>query len=445
MFNLTKEIKLSGKSLKTYRWLQGMVYVLAGVAFLGVIFMVLFPSYSFSFNFSTPDSKKNSITNLQKEDGNFISQGKVLAEKNNSFYVSWFGNFSKIKVAFELNKKDKNFQSGKIRVQKGFAAFFSPKGLPRSFNDGSLIKSNGEYFIVSDKALRKFENLATLESFGFNPDIFLEVSPEDLRFNLTGDLIRFGDDTYPNATLINVNSDYYIYNGGKMDKFISENAFLSNFSKEQAIVKDEAFLAKKSISSRLIGFADGTLIAYGDSAFVVEGKFILPIESAETFQAFGFDWNDLVSVNGDEFSFYQKGDLFKIDNVHPNNSLFQVSENGQLYLYEDGSLHFLSSEKAAKSWSKKKPVIVSEKNITQSAQCGLVKSGIIFTKYVCEAKINNLAEIPGKDYQVKFSFSKDTNIYIIETTLSKDLNWKNIRYSIGEILRKIKLTYVKEN
>ena len=59
--------------------------------------------------------------------------------------------------------------------------------------------------------------------------------------------------------------------------------------------------------------------------------------------------------------------------------------------------------------------------------------------------INYFATIPGKDYRFEFSFLQDTNMDKIEIVLSKNFSWKNLRLSIGEILRKIKLTYVKEN
>ena len=442
-FDLTKEIQLKGKDLRNYRILQFAVYLLALGVFFGVAFLMLFPSYSFYFNFSTPDSKKNSITNLQKEDGKFISQGKVTAEKTNSLETSLAGAFSNFKISFWLNKKDNGLGAGKIQIRKGFKAFFSPIDSPRGFNDGSLLKNGNNYYIVSDKNLRKFENVTVLENLGFSKEAFPEVSADELRFNPEGDLIRVGDDTYPNSTTVSVNGEYYIFNGGKLDKFLSENAYLSRFSKEQAIIKDETFFVKHPISSTTISFANGSLIAYGESAFIVEGENILPIESAETFLAFGFNWNDLIQVNGDEFSFYQKGNLFKIDGTHPTDTVFQVQESGQFYLYENQTLHLLSSENAMRSWSKKVPVVVSEKSLTEFSQCNLEKSGIIFPKYFCATKINDLATIPGKDYKINFSFAQNTNIDSVETILSKDFTWENLRLSIGEILRKIKLTYVK--
>lgn len=443
-FDLSKEIQLVGKSFKIYRVLRWGVYFLALVVFFGVSFMVLFPSYDFFFDFSTPDSKKNSITNLQDTEGSFISQGKMVAQEVGSFNVSLAGAFSKIKIVFGLNKKNLDFESGKINVKKGFAVLFSEQGLPRGFNDGNLLKYGEDYFIVSDKNLRQFDSLKLMESLGFKKEMFQEVSQDDLKFGFVGKKF-IGLEKYPNKTLFSVNGEYYSFNGGKLDKFLSEQAYLSRYSEEQAIVKDETLFKKHGNSKNIIGFADGTLVAYGESAYFIEGEMIMPIDSADTFQALGFDWNDLIQISGDEFSFYEKGDLVKIDALHPNNTVFKIQENGQFYIYENGALHLLSSEKAAQSWSKRKPVMISEKSFTKTATCDLKKSGIIFPHYYCVAEINQLEEIPGKDYQVDFSFSKDVNIDTIETTLSKNLTWKNIRFSIGEILRKIKLNYVKEN
>jgi len=444
MFDLTKEIKLTGKFSKLYKWLQAVIYVLALGIFCLVSFTILFPSFDFYFNFSTPEAKKNTIYEVVDENGKFIGQGKISSEKIGTFFVSQAGNFSKAEIIFDLNRKDSNFEEGAIRLKKGFSALFSPQGLPRSFNEGSLLFNDGDYYIISDKSLRRFENVSVIDAFGFNRNVFQEVSADDLRYNFMGEEIA-ADDIYPNGTLFQINQEFYSFNGGKLDKFLSEKAYLTRFSKEQAISKDDSIFKKYGLSKNMIGFANGTLVAYGESAFAIDGNYVLPIDSTETFESLGFDWDDVVPINGDEFFYYTKGDLLKIDGKHPSNTVFQSSENGQLYVYENERMHSLSCEKAAQSWSKRKPVIFSEKSLSDSVVCNLKKTGRIFPNYYCETDIKNLESVPGKDYQVEFSFSKDTNIDKINVTLSKDLNWKNLRFSIGEILRKIKLNYVKEN
>lgn len=442
-FDLTKQIKLDGDGLRLYPWLQKAVYLGGLGLFVALIFMIIFPSFKFSFDFSTPNSKKNSIINVRKETGKFIKQGKVSAGEDNFFEASSTASFSNVEVKLTPNKKGEDFSSGEVEVRKGFLAFFSPEGMPRGFQDGSLLSVNNEYFIISDKHYRKFEDVSVLRSLGFSEEMFQGISENELNFNFEGAVIR-SRDIHPNATVFLIDEEYYYFNGGKLDEFLSERAYLSHFPKEQAISKEKDFFEEYELSDNIIGFANGSLFAYGESAYVVDGENILPIISANIFQEFGFNWDDLIMVNGDEFSYYQKGDLFEVDSSHVGGTIFYEQEDGQWYIFDNQKIHRLVSENAAHSWSKIDPIIASKKSFSEFEKCQLEKKGFIFKNYFCEMPIEKLQDIPGKNYQFKFNFDSETNLDKMQLVFTKDINMKNLKSAIIDFLKKIKLTYVKE-
>lgn len=442
MFDFTKEVDLDQKNYRIYRRLQKFLYLVAVFLVFYFSYLILFPNQFFTFSFLNPDSTKNTILKPNTGSKEFPVHGKI-SEKNELFFNAVpTGDFSKAKINLDLSNDSQKIIQPILSARKSYQAFLYDEGNPIGFKDGSLLKNNGNYYLVSDGELRKFSDLKILSELGYSDKNFMEVANEELKYNPAGQLIE-NENLYPNAAIFNINDAYYILENQMLKKFVSEQAFLTQHVSSQAIEKDKNFLENYSVSDDLVGFADGTLIAYGNSVFIISGEKILPIDETITFESKGYDWADLINASGDEIALYKKSKLFQISNIHPDGTVFKTLENSRYYIIENNQKHLLPSENIAKSWTKKNPVLVSEKGLEISAKCNLKKS-VLFNFYSCEMPLDNFVNLLGPEYEFRLASGNNIKIDSINVDFAKNINSKNFQASLGIMLKRFKINYGME-
>ncbi len=444
MIDLTKEIALDKRSHKIYRRLQAILYALAAAGALILAYFIVFPSAYFTFSFLNPNSSKNTVIDPRASDGSSADHGKFLSTSPTLFDTSLVGNYSKVKIDLVLDKKSSELENGAISVRKSYQAFLYPEGDTIGFKDGALVRNNRDYFIISDGRLRQFGNLATLQALGFSEQAFREVSANDLRYNIPGDQVT-DPKGYPDSSLFKINEDYYILTGQKLKKFVSPSAYLSNYSPDQAISKDPGFLSSYPISEELAGFSDGSIISYGISVFIVSEGRVLPINNTVTFENMGYDWNDLISASGDEFSLYQKNKLFTINSPHPDGTIFTTTESSEKYMIKGGQKHLLPTAPIAQSWIKKSPILVSGNGLDISESCSFQKRLLSSQTYSCEIPTEKFKNLIGKDYEFQVSADNDVEVETLNVTFTKTANLENLKAAARDIANKIKANYVPQS
>jgi hypothetical protein len=444
-FDFTQEVPLEKKNYKIYKVFQILLYLASFVFALFLLFSLFFPTGYFVFSFPNFNSTKNTLRDPRNDQNNILEKGQVKSGESMIFDASIVGSYSEMSASFDLGKKSAEMNDGKIEIRKSYRAFLLPKGDPIGFQDGSLIENGNNFYIVSEGKLRMFENKNIALSMGFSEAGFIKISPDELSSNSKGDLISIKDG-YPQSSLFKIKNYFYMLSGGQLNKFVSTSAYLSRFNENQAVIKDEKFLENYKISENLLGFSEGSLIAYGNAAFVVSGKEILPIGDPTIFAASGFSWNDLINVSSDEASLYVRGKIFALDSVHPDGTIFFSSDSGKFYIIKDGKKHLLSGEKAVASWNKRAPIEVSEKSLNISDSCDFQKKTFDFgtASYTCKVSIENIANLPGKDYELKIIPENNIDINQIDISFKKTVSQQGFRQSILNILGKIKGNYVKE-
>lgn len=443
-FDLTKEAVLDNKDRKTYRLLQAMVYFVAVLGALYFSYLILFPSRTFEFDFNNPNSSANSIINPRNEIGSVINDGKISKNKDMYFDATLPGNFSKATISVALNGKSNNIESGVAEIRRTYQAFSYPESGPVGFKNGTLIKSRGSYYLISGGELKKFESMAVINSFGLSPSAFIEVSADELDHNTPGPQITVLGG-YPDDTLFKISGNYYIMENNKIKKFVSEKAFLTQYASDQAIEKGEDFLAKYELSENLAGYADGSLISYGDGVYVVSAGFVSPIDNPVTFESLGYNWNSVMPIDADEFSLYQKGKLLNIKAAHPDGTIFSISEDGRYYIIQNKLKHFLPSAKIAHSWMKADPILISAKALEISSSCSAEKNFFGAKTYSCKLSIENLANLPGKDYEIKQSFNQDVEIDSLGVTFKKTISVANLKATLRDMLNRIIIRYAPQD
>lgn len=442
--DLTPNIILDEKQQKIYFWLRVVLYLLALIVVFYLAFRLVFPVRTFSFSFLNPNSSKNTITDLRDFRGDFINLGNFKADEDNYFFVSWVGPFTQATAEFSLNKRSDATNLGSINIRKGYKAFFYPESQEVGFKEGSLFKSREQYYIISEGRIREFENLKLVKSLGFDPQSFWEVAPQDLLINLPGTKITAGDG-YPDGALFHIQDNFYFKKDSELQKFSSPAAYSSRYPLSWAIEKDDEFLKTNTVGEEIIGFADGSLISYGDAVSIVSGQNIFPIDNFTTFEALGYSWDDLISAGADEVSGYVKQKLINLSSPHPAGTIFYATDTDKYYLIQDGQKKPLPTKVIADSWLKKSPILVAEKNLQTEGQCALSQKSWLFKSYLCEADISALQDLRGKDYEFQFQSQQNFRTNNLTVSLRKEYSLDNLNNNLREIFVSIKKNYVPQD
>lgn len=187
---------------------------------------------------------------------------------------------------------------------------------------------------------------------------------------------------------------------------------------------------------------DGTIATYGQSAYIISGEEVLPIDSEQTFAALGLNWNDAIATGADIISLYKKGKLVTMSSAHPNGTIFSITENNELFLIKDGKKYSLPTLEMAKQWSNNEPVLVSENSLNAKEFCELKKDALSLRTYSCQISLENLAELLGKDFEFQLESGNNIKIDDVNITFKKTISSTNIKDTLSIIKKRILANYV---
>ena len=219
---------------------------------------------------------------------------------------------------------------------------------------------------------------------------------------------------------------------------------MSHYEPTQAISKDEEFISLYKIKEESIGFSDGSLIAYGESAYIVSGKKILPINNPVTFESSGYLWKDLIAVSGDEISLYEKGNLFKVSGHHPDGTVLTDINNSKWYIVKENKKLPLPTSLIARLWIRKTPVSVSLESVNLTSHCQLKNSLWFSANYTCDIYIANMQPLIGKDYEFKTSFDEKLDIKTANVKFKQDITFSNFKASLSALINKVIINYANQ-
>lgn len=444
LLDLTGEISLKKENIKVYVFLRIVLYLVALAIGAFLIFRLFFPIGSFTFSFINFNSNKNTLSDPRNSKGDSLERGIVKSSEKLIFDASLVGNYSKALLSFDLSKNSALLgPENKLSFRKSYRAFLFPEGDAVGFKDGSWVRSGDDFYFVSNGKLRKFTSQKILLDLGFSRENFLEVAAADLEYNSLGEDIS---DNYPEGTVFRSGDSYYLLEGETLRPFISEAAFLSQNFPNQVISVDDQFLSKFSFSENPVGFSEGSLIAYGEAAYVVGKNEIFPIGDPTIFEAAGFVWDDLINVSGDQVAMYEKGDMFSLSSVHPDGTIFFDKDQSRNYLITNQEKHLLPSNKIASSWIRKTPITVDSRSLASSGDCVFQRNRLDLGKpsYSCDLSLEQVKDFLGKDYEFVFSPGSDIDLDQADVTFKRTVDKENFRQSLFEIINRIKRNYVGE-
>lgn len=180
------------------------------------------------------------------------------------------------------------------------------------FPNYSLVSVGEEIFMLSNKEKRPI-SYKMFRAIGFNPEEIIEVEENDIAFYQTGERIN---SPYPNGALLqDEDSKGVYYVKGNIKQPIVDIAILNNNFPYNNIIKVSALELSKFETGSQIKFRDGTLLKTPNSpaVYVIGHEKYCPIFSAETFEAMGYQWNAIISVEENILNLHSPGEIIKIE------------------------------------------------------------------------------------------------------------------------------------
>ncbi len=172
-------------------------------------------------------------------------------------------------------------------------------GEPVNFPNYSLVQDdNNQIYMLVDQTKRPVSE-KMFKAIGYNSEEIIKVEQADLIYYIDGNSIT---SPYPSGALLQDKTSkgvYYVKENKKYPIICSE-ILNANFPYNY-IIKTETEELNKFESGEPVKFKDGILIKTHGSPTVYlisEGK-RLPINSAETFDALGYQWDSIITVSNE--------------------------------------------------------------------------------------------------------------------------------------------------
>lgn len=438
MFDFTRHVALSPKWSRRYMVCRALLYMCFAAAYVVFGYKTVFPSPGFFYDFKNEGSLKNTLFEPRYSENDPVIKGNYVHKSPLVFDAALIGNFSDAEIGITLDKKSPPLKTGVVEIRKSYRDFFYPIGSPIGFKDGTLITNGGSYWIISNGQRRKFPNFDAMYALGFPKSIFTPVADEELALNQAGSDVDKTE--YPNGTVFKVDTDYYQLTGKQLYKFSSAKAFLSHLNQNYALTKDQAFLEKYPLSEKIIGYADGTLASTIDAIYTLSKGKAYPFDSPQTFEALGYDWNDVVKISSDELGLYEKQKTALNNQPHPDGTVFLDTQENQYYMIDSGLRLPLHGQTIVASYLKGSPIKASSKSLQVKASCTLSKD-LLANRYSCTIPTEIFNAYVGNDFQFVTTLGSDLKISQMDVTFFTSPTLHNIFGSLSKLKSRLSDNY----
>lgn len=333
---------------------------------------VLFPTFSFTFDFRTPNSSANSLLDPHTSENIPATNGKI--ETNGSLFAtaSATGRFSQATVALALEQQSPSPQTLQATLKRSYRAFFLPLSDPIT--------------------------------------------------------------SFPKETLYRIDTTYYALRDGTLYPFVSDSAYLSRFPDTFALQEDASFLSRYPLSPDWIGFRIGSLVSFADGVFIiVSDTEMRPIGSAEILLALGYRFENVIPASEEEIGIYKRGRIVLLGALHPDGTLFLDSDTDTAYLIENNQKRPIYDNNYRDFIaSKQTPIVVSTESSQKSVGCAL-EPGFFGRNFSCETPVTALKAGFGNDYELTILSSDDIDIRTLQVSLETEKSIENVLTLLSQV------------
>ncbi len=141
---------------------------------------------------------------------------------------------------------------------------------------------------------------------------------------------------------------------------------------------------------------NGTLFSYNEAVYFLSGGKARAFLGPEIFQRLGYDWKEVIKMEGDQFILYEKGDKLNFTSAHPNGTLLRTKDGEILLVKNQQRLPIDKQSNLEKVWPGYHSVKVDQAAAIKLGNCQnrLVKNGDI----KCSIKVEKEFQSDGGSY-----------------------------------------------
>ncbi|OGI22470.1 MAG: hypothetical protein A2808_03140 [Candidatus Moranbacteria bacterium RIFCSPHIGHO2_01_FULL_55_24] len=359
---------------KRYRSLRVLLFI---AMFSTVFFLAqkaLFPTIPFTFDFKNPGASKNSFLDPRAPDGSSRGNGRLEAEGILIGNAGISGNFSHASISLVPEDKSSDPETLEFSLRRGYRAAWLPEGAPL--------------------------------------------------------------DGFPKDTLYRIGDRYYSLRDDTLYRFVSEDAFLTRYRKDQALPQDETFLSRYPLSETLLGFRPGLLVSFADGVFIITSETEMrPIGSADIFLALGYRFEDVYPANAEELGIYERGRIFLLGALHPAGTLFQETDSDTFFLIQDGMRHALKDPGYRDFLiAQQTPIRYSQSRLDESVSCRGESVSLLTRSFGCRLPLLSLQDNAGNDYELHIANgSASIDIASLELDFHTDKSTGNMLFLLSQM------------
>jgi len=424
--DFTPHVRIERQCLRLYRMLRVLLWVAFAVFITYAFVKVVFPNHYGYFDFTQYYGSENTIYNPRLESGE-ITRGPVDAQGGMIFNVIARGEFERVQWSVRPENTEK-VAGGTLSMIRTYRAMLYEMGDPVELRDGSLVSFDSRYFLVSDGKLREIIP-GDLEGLGFTAEQFTVIHEEEYLLHEEGKPVG-GDEYWTEKGLFTDGEGLYLQvREGRLDEFSSERSYLSQYRKEDARIMNRVLPDQDIVKT--IGFSDGMLIGYGDGVFATEGEFIRPIDSPESFLSKGYEWDMVVPVTKEEFSAYERGDIYTLQRPHVNGAVFRDDETGQMFLVEEGVRREIVGDHIQRQYEAV-PAVTADAD-PEVVTCRVERK--VIGGYGCKMEVEGVGS--SSEYQFQYQPTDDLILEEMKIMLVRGKDMESFRVFMAEVRSRI--------
>jgi len=219
--------------------------------------------------------------------------------------------------------------------------------------------------------------------------------------------------------------------------------YVAQFFPEGEAIDNESVLKNFLFEGNPTELPNGSLVSYNDTVFFVSRGKARAFIDPKVFTGLGFDWKNVISINGSQYAKLKAGEPVNFNSSHPDGTVLKDGDE-KFMIWDQQRLRLLKGSLLESSWKEHYAVKVSQKKSGLVGNCQ-VKSNI-FDDLVCKNKTEEhhfqgnsyLFELNEEVEEVEFSSVKlsmlgNFDLSVARESLARIKNALNIRY--GEFVQ----------
>ncbi len=191
----------------------------------------------------------------------------------------------------------------------------------------SILKSDGNYYLLDYDSLRPFASFDVVKTLGYNPQEIVEVGQSDL-IGLTIGKTIIATAYAPQGVIYKISdSDYYLVRDGEAYPLLNAAVAKANFPTLSIANKKSADLSGLIIKDTLINFKDGALLKISGKTeyYAIENGLKRKFESEQAFISLGYQKSNLIEIDLFTAQLTANGEQIYFAGNFDDNALAQIN------------------------------------------------------------------------------------------------------------------------